>query len=88
MTNCFTPRLEYIVGGTPGKKSKNNNEGESKRVRGEKLEVEGIKFSQEPQILKAYDKSRKLMGGVSKETGDLTESGILEAHMKMAQTCF
>lgn len=87
MMNCFTPGLECIVG-EPREKSKNNNEGESKRVRGEKLEVERITFSQEPQILKAYDKSRKLMHGVSKERGDLIESGIMKAHMKMAQTCF
>lgn len=74
--------------GYPWKKSKNNNEGESKRIRGEKLEVEGIKFSQDPQILKVYDKSRKLLGGVSKETGDLIDSGIMEARMNAAQTCF
>lgn len=73
--------------GDAWKRSKNNNEGESKRVRGGKLEVEGIKFSQEPQILKAYDKSRKLMDGVSKET-DLIDSGVMEAHMKTGQTCF
>lgn len=36
--------------GYPWKKSKNNNEGESKRVRGEKLEVEGIKFSRAPNF--------------------------------------
>lgn len=84
MTNCFTPALW----GDPWKRSKNNNKGESKRVRGGKLEVEGIKFSQEPQILKAYDKCRKLMGGVSKETGDLIDSKVMEAHMKTTQTCF